>query len=220
MSSGDKSVVLEEFAAIARALGHPHRLEILEHLAQGQRSVEGLAERVGISIANTSQHLQNLRRVGLVAARREGKYVLYSLADDSVVTALSAIRRVSERNAARVERILSGSAGASETIEAISRDELLTRMQDGRVTLLDVRPTDEYAVGHLPQAVNIPIAELEARIDELDPSQEIVAYCRGPYCVLSSEAVAALRERGFKVRRLADGLPEWRAEGFPVETSA
>lgn len=219
MSSTEKSVVLEEFAVIARALGHVHRLEILEHLAQGERSVEGLAERVGLSIANTSQHLQHLRRVGLAASRREGKYVLYRLADDSVVTALSAIRRVSERNVARVERILSGAFDAGNAMEAIPRDELLARMQDGRVTLLDVRPPDEYSAGHLPAAVNIPLAELEARIDELDPNHEIVAYCRGPYCVLSSEAVAALRERGFTVRRLADGLPEWRAEGLPVETS-
>jgi ArsR family transcriptional regulator len=216
MSIGAKRALLGEFAAVARALGHPHRLELLEHLAQGARGVEALAARIGASIANTSQHLQQLRRAGLVAARRDGKFVLYRLADEGVLGLLAALRRVAERNRAEVERILRGYFRDRDAMEPVSRAELLERLRAGLVAVLDVRPADEFAQGHLPGARNIPLAELEARLAELDPDREIVAYCRGPWCVLAFEAVAALRARGFTVRRLEDGFPEWKAAGLPL----
>jgi ArsR family transcriptional regulator len=157
-----------------------------------------------------------MRRAGIVANRREGKFVYYRLADDAVLELLAALRRIAERNVAEVERLVRSYFNDRDSLEPVSRAELLKLSRAGAVTVLDVRPEDEFALGHLPGAVNIPLRALEARLSELNPSQEIVAYCRGPYCVLSYEAVAALRARGFKVRRLEDGLPEWRAAGLPV----
>ena len=217
MSIGPKQALFAEFATVARALGHSHRLEILEHLAQGERGVEALSRRVGLSIANTSHHLQQLRRAGLVTPRRDGKFVLYSLADDTVLGLLSSLRQVAERNVAEVDRIVRGYFADRDNLEPVSREELLERSREGLVTVLDVRPTDEFALGHIPGAVNIPLDDLEVRLADLDPGQEIVAYCRGTYCVLSFEAVAELRRRGFRVRRLEDGYPEWKAAGLPVE---
>jgi rhodanese-related sulfurtransferase/DNA-binding transcriptional ArsR family regulator len=213
-----KSTLFTQFAAVAKSLAHPHRLEILEQLAQGERSVDVVAARTGLSVANTSQHLQQMRRAGIVAARREGKFILYTLADDAVLDLVSALRRVAERNVAEVEQVIRSYFSDRDSMEPVSREELLEKSRAGIVTVLDVRPADEFALGHLPGAVNIPLRELEARLAQLDRGQEIVAYCRGPYCVLSYEAVAALRARGFKVRRLEDGLPEWRAAGLPVVT--
>jgi rhodanese-related sulfurtransferase/DNA-binding transcriptional ArsR family regulator len=215
-----KLALLAQFATVAKSLGHAHRLEILEQLAQGERSVEVLAQRTGLSIANASQHLQQMRRGGLVANRRHGKFVCYRLADDAVLDLLAALRRIAERNVAEVERVVRSYFKERDSLEAVSRDELLERSRVKAVTILDVRPEDEFALGHLPGALNIPLRQLEARLGEIDPKQEIVAYCRGPYCVLSYEAVAQLRARGFKVRRLEDGLPEWRAAGLPVVTGS
>lgn len=215
-----KQALFAEFAAVARALGHPHRLEILECLAQGERGVESLAERVGLSVANASQHLQQLRRAGLVAARRDGKFVRYRLADDGGLALLAQLRQVAERNLAEVDRIVRGYFTDRDGLEPVSPGDLLDRLRDGLVTVLDVRPADEFAAGHLPGAVNVPLGDLETCLAEFDPGQEIVAYCRGPYCVLSYEAVAALRAHGFNARRLEDGLPEWRAAGLPVEAGA
>ncbi|MBZ8134069.1 metalloregulator ArsR/SmtB family transcription factor [Afifella sp. IM 167] len=217
MSTGPKQALYAEFASVARALGSQHRLEILEHLAQGERGVDALAERVGLSIANASQHLQQLRRAGMVIPRRDGKFVLYRLADDNVLNLLSALSAVGERNLAAVDRIRRDYFDDRDNMEPVSREELLRRTRDDLVTVLDVRPPDEFAVGHLPGAINIPLSELEAKLADLDPDHEIVAYCRGPWCVLSFEAVATLRAQGFNVRRLEDGLPEWRAAGLPVE---
>ena len=217
-SQGPKQALFAQFAAVAKTLGHAHRLELLEQLAQGERSVEVLAQRTGLSIANASQHLQQMRRAGLVANRRDGKFVYYRLTDEAVLDLLAALRRIAERNSAEVERVIRSYFNDRDALEPVSREELLQQSRAGAVTVLDVRPEDEFALGHLPGAVNIPLRALEARLSELDPSQEIVAYCRGPYCVLSYEAVAALRARGFKVRRLEDGLPEWRAAGLPVVT--
>tara|TARA_R110002110_G_scaffold5047_2_gene25679 strand:+ start:6952 stop:7617 length:666 start_codon:yes stop_codon:yes gene_type:complete len=217
MSIGPKQALYAEFASVARALGSPHRLEMLEHLAQGERGVEALADRVGLSIANASQHLQQLRRAGLVASRRKGKFVLYRLADDAVLGVIAALSGVAERNLAEVDRIRRAYFDDRDSMEPVSREELLHRTRDNLVIVLDVRPADEFEVGHVPGAINIPLSELEARLAELDPDHEIVAYCRGAWCVLSFEAVAALRARGFKVRRLEDGLPEWRAAGLRVE---
>jgi rhodanese-related sulfurtransferase/DNA-binding HxlR family transcriptional regulator len=216
-SQNPKREIFEQFALVAKTLGHADRLDILEHLGQGERSVDALAQRIGLSIANTSQHLQQLRRAGLVASRRDGKFVLYRLADDAVVGLLESLRQVAERNLAEVDRIVRGYFMERDTMEPVSRDELLERTRQGLVTVLDVRPADEFATSHLPGAVNIPMSELEERLAELDPAHEIVAYCRGPYCVLSFEAVTALRAKGFKVRRLQDGLPEWKAAGLPLE---
>ena len=211
-----KQALFTEFAAVAKTLGHAHRLELLEQVAQGERSVEILAQRTGLSLANASQHLQHLRRVGMVTARRDGKFVYYRLADDAVLELLAALHRIAERNVAEVGRVLQSYFYDRDSLDPVSREELLERSRAGAVTILDVRPEDEFALGHLPDAVNIPLRVLEARLAELDRRQEIVAYCRGPYCVLSFEAVAALRARGFKARRLVDGLPEWRAAGLAV----
>jgi rhodanese-related sulfurtransferase/DNA-binding transcriptional ArsR family regulator len=217
-SENPKQVLFAHFAAVAKALAHPHRLELLEQLAQGERSVEVLADRTRVSIANASQHLQRMRRAGLLAVRREGKFVFYRLADDAVLDLLASARRIAEHSLAEVERVVHGYFRNRDSLEPVSRLELMDRLKAGIVTVLDVRPEDEFALGHLPGAVNIPLRELERRLADLDLDQEIVAYCRGPYCVLSYEAVALLRVRGFTVRRLEDGLPEWRAAGLPVET--
>jgi ArsR family transcriptional regulator len=219
MSSGNpKRDLYAQFAAVAKAVANEHRLELLELVAQGERSVEALAERSGLSVANASQHLQHLRRAGLVAARRHAKFVLYRLADDAVLAMLAAMHRVAERNVGEVERILRSYFQRRDDLEPVSRVELQRRMKRGLVTVLDVRPEDEYALGHLPGARSVPLSQLERRLSKLDRDTEIVAYCRGPYCVLSFEAVARLRQLGFKARRLEAGLPEWRAAGLPIET--
>jgi rhodanese-related sulfurtransferase/DNA-binding transcriptional ArsR family regulator len=216
-SENPKSALFSQFAAVAKAVAHPHRLALLEQLAQGERSVEILAERVGVSIANSSQHLQHMRRAGLVTARREGKFVFYNLSDDAVLDLLASVRRIAERNLADVERVVRGYFDRRDSLEPVSRIELINRLKAGLVTVLDVRPEDEFALGHVPGALNIPLSQLEKRLEEFDSGREIVAYCRGPYCVLSYEAVAMLRTHGFKARRLEDGLPEWRAAGLPLE---
>jgi ArsR family transcriptional regulator len=220
MSSGNpKRDLYAQFAAVAKAIGNEHRLELLELIAQGERSVEVLAEASGLSVANASQHLQHLRRAGLVSARRQTKFVLYRLADDAVLAMLAAMHRVAERNLGEVERILRSYFHARDDLEPVSRADLQRRMKQGVVTVLDVRPEDEFALGHLPGARNIPLSQLKRRLSKLDRNTEIVAYCRGPYCVLSFEAVAQLRKMGFKARRLEDGLPEWKAAGLPVEAN-
>jgi len=217
MSTSPKLKLYEEFSAIARALGNAHRIDILEHLGQGERGVDALAAKTGLSTANTSQHLQQLKRAGLVESRRDGKYILYRLKGDNVLALLRALFDVGEQNLAEVDKVLRGYFHARDDMEPVSHAELLERSRDGLVTVLDVRPKDEFAMDHLQGAVNIPLNELETRLSELDPTQEVIAYCRGPYCVLSFEAVAALRKRGIKARRLEYGLPEWRAAGLPLE---
>jgi rhodanese-related sulfurtransferase len=220
-AAGPKQAIYGSLAEVAQALGHAHRLELLEHLAQGERSVEELSARASLTFANTSRHLQILRRARLVETERRGKHVLYRLAGDAEVVALmQALGRVGERNVAEVSRVMTDYFRARDALEAVSRDDLLARLQDGMVTVLDVRPEDEFAVGHLPGALNIPLAELERRMGELPADREVIAYCRGPYCVLSFEAVAALRELGYRVHRLEDGYPEWKAAGLPVEAAA
>jgi ArsR family transcriptional regulator len=211
-----KQALFDEFAAVAKSLGHAHRLELVEQLGQGERSVDVLADRTGLSIANASQHLQQMRRAGLVASRRDGKFVYYRLADEAILDLLGVLRRIAERNVAEVERVVRHYFHDRDSLEPVSRRQLVDMLRAGAVTVLDVRPEDEFALGHVPDAVNIPLRELEARLAEIDREQEIVAYCRSHYCVLSYEAVAALRRRGFKVRRLEDGFPEWRAAGLPV----
>jgi len=219
-SVGPKQHVFASLAQIAQALGHAHRLELLEHLGQGERSVEDLAARASLTLANASRHLQLLRRAALVVGRRDGKRVYYRLAgDDVVVGLLTALSRVGERNSAEIARVMASYFRARDEFEAVSRDELLDRLRAGSATVLDVRPEDEFANGHLPEALNIPLAQLEWRLAELPPDQEIVAYCRGPWCVLSFEAVAMLRRRGYQARRLEDGFPEWKTAGLPTSQS-
>jgi rhodanese-related sulfurtransferase len=220
-STGPKQAIYRSLAEVAQALGHAHRLELLEQLAQGERSVEELAARAQLSFANTSRHLQILRRARLVDTERRGKHVVYRLAGDAEVVALvRALGRVGERNMAEIARVMADYFGARDVLEPVSRKDLVSRLEDGVVTVLDVRPEDEFAAGHLPGALNIPIAELERRLGELPAGREVIAYCRGPYCVLSFEAVSALRARGYLARRLEDGFPEWKAASLPVERVA
>ncbi len=220
MSSDPKRALYAAFAAVAKAMGHEHRLELLELVAQGPRTVERLAECTGLPVANVSQHLQHLRRNGLVVGRREGKFVLYRLTDESILTLIGELRRVAERNLGDVDRIVRSYFDARDQLEPVSRAELLRRIKDKTVLVLDVRPEDEFALGHIRGARNVPLHALKRRLAGVDKSTEIIAYCRGAYCVMSFEAVAALRQLGYKARRLEDGLPEWKAAGLPTETTA
>lgn len=219
-SPGPKQIVFVQLAALAKAMAHPGRLALLEQLAQGERRVEVLADRTRTSVANASQHLHLLQRAGLATTRRQGRFVFYALADDAVLDVLAAMRGVVEKTSAPVQQVVHGYFHERDALEPVSREQLLARLRTGTVAVLDVRPADEYALGHLPHALNLPVPELEKRLSELDPAQDIVAYCRGAYCVLSYDAVALLREHGFKVRRLQDGFPEWRAAGLPVAAGA
>lgn len=216
MTNSPKHALLEEYALVARALSAPARLSLLEQLAQGERGVEALAEKTGLSVANCSQHLQQLRRSGLVTSRRDGKAVIYRLMDAQVLVLMDLLRMLAERNLAQVESILRGLSGGEAPPEPVSRDDLATRLDEGSVTVLDVRPADEFSAGHIPGARNATLDELERLIPSLDPSNEIVAYCRGPYCVYAHQAVAALRKHGLNARRMEGGLPEWREEGRTV----
>jgi rhodanese-related sulfurtransferase len=217
--SSFKKTLFGQFARIGRALGSGHRLELLELLAQGERPVEALASVVNLPLANVSQHLQYLRRAGLVTTRRQGQHVYYRLAHPAAAELVSALGRIAETQVADVRKLIHGYLGARDDLEPITRAELRKRVRAGDVTLLDVRPPEEYAAGHLPGALNVPLKDLIRRLDSLPPKQEIVAYCRGPYCVLAFEAVARLRSRGLKARRLEDGYPEWAGAGLPIERS-
>ncbi len=218
MSSDPKSRLFEQLARVGTALGSAGRLQLLEFLAQGERSVEALATLTGLSVANCSKHLQTLRQAGLVVARKEGLRVYYSIAGDDVIALYSALQHVAENRVAEVERLLRTWLAHRDQLEPVARAELIDRAKKGLVTVLDVRPAEEYAAGHLPGAINIPVDQLKGRLAKFPRGKEVVAYCRGPYCLLSFEAVEALRKRGLKARRLKDGFPEWRAAGLPVET--
>jgi len=218
MSSGNfKHDLFTQFARVGKAMSSANRLELLEFLAQGERSVDELATVSGMTVANTSQHLQQLRQTGLVTTRKQGLKVHYSLSGDDVITLFNALRNVAERHVADVERLVNTYLTVKDDLEPIPRKELLERVKQGLVTVLDVRPPEEYAAGHVPGAINIPLKELEKHLKQLDSDHEIVAYCRGPHCVLAFDAVARLREKGIKARRLEDGFPEWKTAGLPVE---
>jgi rhodanese-related sulfurtransferase/biotin operon repressor len=216
-SPSPKRDLFQQLARIGTALSSGTRLEFLELLAQGERSVDQLATLTGVSVANTSQHLQKLRQAGLVVGRKEGQFVYYRLAGDEVVRLLAALGQVGEAYVAEVERIVRLYLASKDEMEPVPAKELLDRVRRGLVTVLDVRPPEEFAAGHLPGAVNIPIQELEKRLGELPKRKEVIAYCRGPYCLMSYDAVGLLRKRGLKARRLEDGMPEWRVAGLPVE---
>jgi rhodanese-related sulfurtransferase/DNA-binding transcriptional ArsR family regulator len=212
-----KARLYEAIGRVALALGSAGRQQILEFVAQGERSVETLAQMTGLSVANTSKHLQALRQAGLVTARKAGLRVYYAIAGDDVAALLAALRLVSEHRVAEVEQLLETWLAHRDEMEAVPAKEVLERARRGLVVVLDVRPAEEYSAGHLPGAVNIPIHELAKRLKELPKRKEVVAYCRGPYCLMSYDAVALLRKKGLKARRLEAGLPEWRAAGLPVE---
>ncbi len=216
-STNYKHQLYDQLATIGKAIGHGRRLELLEYLAQGERTVEALARLANLTVANTSRHLQLLRQAGLVTARKKGLYVHYRVSDDGVVMLTTALRGVAEAHRAELSRLLHRYLDNRDGLEPIPRPELLARAREGLVTVVDVRPTEEFAAGHVPGAVNIPLKELEQRLQELPRGQEVVAYCRGPYCVLAYEAVARLREQGYRARRMEEGFPEWRAAGLPVE---
>ena len=219
MSSSPKQAVYDQLARIGKALSTPARLEILELLAQAERSVDGLARLSGLTVANTSQHLQLLRQVGLVTSRREGQFIFYRLAGDEVVTLIGSLGRVGETYIAEVGKLIQNFFTAQDEIEAVPAKELLKQARKGLVTVIDLRPVEEYAAGHVPGAINIPLPELQKRLRDLPKGKEIVAYCRGPYCLMSFTAVKMLRGRGHKARRLEAGLPEWRNAGLPVQTN-
>jgi rhodanese-related sulfurtransferase/DNA-binding transcriptional ArsR family regulator len=212
-----KDKLFEQFARVGKALANPHRLEILDLLAQGERTVEDLAREAGMSVANTSRHLQELRAARLVEVRREGLYGYYRLADERVFAAWRAIRDLGEARLAEIDRLVGSYLTDRDSLEAVCAEELLAKMREEGVEVLDVRPEDEYRAGHIPGARSVPVERMEAYLEEIPRDREVVAYCRGPYCVFSDEAVALLRSRGYRARRLREGLPDWRAAGLPVE---
>jgi len=212
-----KDRLYAQFARIGKALGNPHRLELLELLAQSERSVEALARESGLSIANASQHLLVLRQAGLVESRKQGLFVHYRLADATVVELCGSLRTVAERRLAELERLVRDHFGDRADPEPVPMTELLKRARKGEVIVLDTRPAHEYAAGHIAGAVSVPVEELQQRLRKLPKSKEYVAYCRGPYCIYADRAVELLRESGRRARRLQGGFPEWKAAGLPVE---
>lgn len=219
MSSSDfKKQLFEQFARVGKVLGSAHRLELLEMLAQRECTVEDLAGLTKLPVANVSQHLQQLRRASLVSTRKEGLYVHYSLASPAVSALLSAVQQIAEAHLSDVDKLVRTYLFSKDELEPVSRRELLERARDGLVTVLDVRPVEEYAAGHVAGAINVPLKDLAKRLHEFKRNREIVAYCRGPFCVLAYEAVAQLRAKGFKARRLEGGFPEWKNAELPIVT--
>jgi len=212
-----KQDVHAQLARVGKALSHGNRLELLDFVAQGPRSVDELASMTRLSVANASKHLQELRRAGLVRARKEGLRVFYELAGPDVVDLIAALGFVAETRLAEMTHLVRTYITARDDLEPIPAAELLKRSKQGLVTVLDVRPVKEFAAGHLPGAINVPVEDLGKRLRKLPKGREVIAYCRGPYCLLSVDAVALLRTKGYKARRLEDGFPEWKASGLPVE---
>ena len=220
MKRDPAALLYEQFARIGKAVASPSRVELLDLLCQGERGVDALARATGMSMTNTSQHLQALKSARLVETRREGARIFYRLADEEVCRFLSSLRGLARARLAEVEQVVRDYVEHRGELEPVSRAELLARAEQGEVVVLDVRPAEEYAAGHIPGAVSIPLGDLERRLERLPRAAEIVAYCRGPFCLLASEAVELLRTNGFQARRLEDGLPEWRLAGLPVATGA
>lgn len=214
-----KDSIYEQLARIGKAVSAPKRIELLDLLCQGPRTVEALAEQASLSVANASQHLQVLRGARLVDAEKRGLFVEYRLADDEVCRFFLSLRGLAESRLAEVERVTSEYFERRAAMEPLRGDELLRRVKTGEVTVLDVRPVEEFRAGHIPKALSIPVDELASRIDELPKNREIVAYCRGPYCVMAIEAVALLRKRGYEANRMEFGVADWRARGWRVAKS-
>jgi rhodanese-related sulfurtransferase len=212
-----KDHLFEQFARIGKALSSPRRLEIVDLLAQGERTVEEIARETTMSVASASQHLQALKAARMVEARRDGLYVHYRLADEDVFRTWQTVRALAEARLSEVDRVVEAYLEDRDALEAVDATELMERLSDEGVIVLDVRPEEEYRAGHIPGALSVPVDGLEAALQALPKDREIVAYCRGPYCVFSDEAVALLRSRGYRARRLRQGLPDWRAAGMPVE---
>lgn len=215
-----KDRLYEAFAAVAKAAASPKRIEVLELLAQGERTVEAVAEATGMGVTNTSAHLQVLRQARLVETRKDKTKVFYRLAGDDVAAFLAVLRDLARSRLPEVDQVVRDFFGARDALEPIGREELLERMERGAVVVLDVRPVEEYTAGHIPGALSVPLDHLDATLVNLPKRAQIVAYCRGPYCVLAPQAVEWLQSRGFKARRLADGMPEWRLAGLPVAIGA
>src|SRR5688572_344518 len=215
-----KDLLYEQFSRLGRAVSSSSRLEILDLLAQAPRTVEALAAQADMSVANTSQHLQVLRSAGLVESTKEGLFVTYRLASDEVATFYRALRSLAATRLLEIEQVTRTYLYSTDTLEPARRGWLFKEARSGRVTVLDVRPTEEYRAGHLPAAVSLPLKELEKRLAEIPRGRKVVAYCRGPYCVMAGEAVAILRRRGFDAVRLEDGVHEWKAHGFEVVAPA
>jgi rhodanese-related sulfurtransferase len=211
-----KTAIYEQFARIGKAISHPSRLELLDLLCQGPRTVETLAKEANLGIANTSQHLKALRAARLVEAEKAGLFVTYSLADEQVCRFFRSLRTLAETRLAEVQQITTQFLESRRALQPIDRQALLAKVRDGAVTVLDVRPPEEYRAAHLPGALSIPLKELERRLSELPHDREIVAYCRGPYCVLAMEAVEMLRAQGFTAFRLEESIQDWQATGLPV----
>jgi rhodanese-related sulfurtransferase len=212
-----KDRLFEQFARVGKALASPKRLEIVDLLAQGERTVEEIAKETSMSVASASQHLQALKASRMVESRREGLYVHYQLADEDVFRTWQAVRDLAESRLAEVDRVVESYLEDRDALEAVDATELMERMSDDGVVVLDVRPEEEYGAGHIPGALSVPVDALEAALQTLPRDREVVAYCRGPYCVFADEAVALLRSRGYQAYRLREGLPDWRAAGMPVE---
>jgi rhodanese-related sulfurtransferase len=212
-----KDRLFEQFARVGKALASPKRLEMVDLLAQGERTVEEIARETAMSVASASQHLQVLKGARMVEARREGLYIHYRLADEDVFRTWLAVRALAESRLAEVDRVVEAYLEDRGALEAVDATELMERLSDGNVVVLDVRPGEEYRAGHIPGALSVPVDALEAALQTLPRDREMVAYCRGPYCVFADEAVALLRSRGYRARRLRQGLPDWRAAGMPVE---
>jgi len=212
-----KDRLFGQFARIGKALSSPRRLEIVDLLAQGERTVEEIAKETSMSVASASQHLQTLKAARMVEARREGIYMHYRLADEDVFRTWQAVRAFAESRLSEVDGVVETYLVDRDALEAVDSSDLLERLRDGSVVVLDVRPEEEYRAGHIPGALSVPVDTLEAALKTLPRDREVVAYCRGPYCVFSDEAVAFLRARGYRARRLGQGLPDWQAAGMPVE---
>jgi rhodanese-related sulfurtransferase/DNA-binding transcriptional ArsR family regulator len=211
-----KDALFEALASVTKALSSGRRAEIVDVLAQGERSVEELAIEIDQSVANTSHHLRTLARAGLLTTRRDGTRIYYALASDRVAQLWAAVRDVAAEHVAEVERLASAYLGERDGLEPITGKELAARLRRGDVTVIDVRPSAEFVAGHVAGAQSLPIAELRRRLNAVPRGAEIVAYCRGPYCVYADDAVRLLRSKGFEARRLEDGFPEWKRAGRPV----
>mgnify|MGYP006103440297 FL=1 len=212
-----KQLLNEQLSLVAQSLASPQRLEILEYLSQTERSVDELSQLVGLNVANTSRHLQVLKQAALVIVRREGKKRFYKLTGNDVTNLITSLRKTAEIHLAEVERLMHNYISYKDDLEAISAQELLERSENDEVMVLDIRPEEEFHAGHLPNAINVPPNELLQRISNIKSDKDIVAYCRGPYCLFSYNALETLREKGFKAQRLEDGFPEWKAAGYPVQ---
>ncbi len=215
-----KHQLFDQFARIGKSLSSGPRLELLEYLAQGERNVESLSKISGFSVANTSQHLRQLYQAGLVTSRKSAQQVYYQLADDQVLDLLAILKKVAERNLAEIDRLIKSYLTVKDDLEPMSASVLLKKVKNKEVTVLDVRPVEEFKNGHLPHAVNIPLGKLEKQLSAIPKNKEVVAYCRGPHCILSFDAVEKLREKGFRALRFENGFPEWKRAGLPIEVEA